>query len=131
MKLKFNKTYFTIATLLFIIEVCIALFLKTGFIRHSFGDYLVVILLYCVIKGFINFSVFKTSVLVLIIAFSVEFLQLTTILQYFNLENNTLAKIIFGTTFQITDLVAYTLGIITILYIEKQNNENNQNTIAK
>jgi len=131
MKFQFNKTYFFIACLIFITEVCIALFLKTGFIRHTFGDYLVVFLLYYSIRSILKIHFDTAAIIVLIIAYSVEFLQLTTILQVFNLEDNTLAKIVFGTTFNITDLLAYTLGIITILYIEKQYNENNKNIINK
>ena len=118
MLLKLNKTYLTITILLFIIEVLIAVFLKSGFIRHTFGDYLATILLYCFIKSFIKIDSFKLAIFVLAFAFSVEFLQLTNILEVLNLQNNHLAKLVFGTTFHVSDLVAYTLGIITVLIIE-------------
>ena len=51
-------------------------------------------------------------------AFLIEFLQLTNFLELLNLQNNHLAKLILGTTFRFTDLVAYTLGIISVLIIE-------------
>ncbi|MBD0830568.1 ribosomal maturation YjgA family protein [Aestuariibaculum sediminum] len=119
MKVSFNKTYFVLATTLLVVEIAIALFLKTGFIRHTFGDYLVVILIYCSIKTIVNAKPIKTAITTLIFAFIVELLQLTPLLEFLNLQNNTLAKIIVGTTFNISDLGAYVLGIITVIIIEK------------
>lgn len=119
MKLQFNKYYLGIAQFLFLVELAIAFTLKTGFIRHTFGDYLVVILLYAIIRGCTNMSVWASSLVVLLIAFGIEFLQLTPFLTYFNLQNSYTAKLIFGSTFQFTDLLAYTLGVVTVLLVEK------------
>lgn len=116
----FNKTYFLLFTGLFLIEFAIAYFLKDGFIRHTFGDFLVVIMLYCLFRSFLNIKPKPTALLVLLIAFVIEFLQLTNFLEDFGLENNIYAKIILGSTFQITDLIAYSLGIITVLIIENK-----------
>lgn len=116
--MRFNNTYGIITLILFIIEALIALFLKTGFIRHTFGDFLCVILLYCFFKSFIEGHHFKIAISVLIIAFSIEFLQLTNYLELFNLQNNYLAKLTLGSTFEFSDLVAYTLGIITAIAFE-------------
>jgi hypothetical protein len=41
------------------------------------------------------------------------------LLSHLNLQNNTIAKLVLGSTFQTSDLIAYTLGIITVLIIEK------------
>lgn len=116
--MKLNKTYLALTLAFLTIEILIVVYLKTGFIRHTFGDYLCVILLYCFIKSFISGRHFKIAVIVLAIAFTVEFLQLTSYLQLFNLHNNSLAKLILGSTFQFLDLAAYTLGIITIIILE-------------
>ena len=116
--MKLNKTYILLTLLLFTIEALIAIYLKTGFIRHSFGDFLCVILLYCFFKSFIVGHHFKIAISVLVIAFTIEFLQLTNYLELFNLQNNHLVKLILGSTFSISDLVAYSLGIITTLSIE-------------
>lgn len=122
--MKFSKTYFILFIILFIIEVCIAYFLKTGFIRHTVGDFLVVIMLYCLLKSFLSIKPMQLGLIVLIIAFIVEFMQLTSFLEWFNLQDNNMAKIIFGSTFHVSDLIAYTLGIITTLIIEnKLNND--------
>jgi hypothetical protein len=116
----FKKKYFVLFIILLLIEVCIAYFLKTGFIRHTFGDFLVVILLYCFLKSFINFKPITMAIIVLFISFTIEFLQLIPFLEWLNLHDNAFAKIILGSTFNITDLVAYTLGIIAVLIIEKK-----------
>ncbi len=118
MKFQLNSTYLIIALIIFLVEVCIAYFLKTGFIRHTLGDYLVVMLVYCFIKGITNLSVITSALLTFCIAFSVEFLQLTPILEVANLKQYKIARIIFGTTFSVSDLVAYSAGVITILIIE-------------
>lgn len=118
MRFQFNRKYFGIALLLLLIEVGIAMWFKTGFIRHTFGDYLVVMLVYCVIRGMTNASVNTSAIITICIAYSVEFLQLTPILELTNLNNYTLARIVFGTTFSVSDLIAYALGIITVLLIE-------------
>jgi len=118
MKIHFNKTYFLCAVILFIVEVLIAIFLKDGFIRHTFGDYLVVILLYCFFKSFINVKPIYLAIIVLAIAFGIEFLQMANLLAFLNLQNSNLTKLILGSTFQIGDLIAYTFGIISVLIFE-------------
>lgn len=100
----------------FIVEVFIAQ--TSGFIRHTIGDYLVVILLYTLLRTFVKSSVKTMCVITLLIAYFVEFIQLTSFLEFLHLENNYTANIIFGNTFSITDLMAYTLGIITVFCVE-------------
>lgn|SRR5690606_19959873 len=118
MTFKFNKTYTLLFISILIIEMLIAAFLTSGFIRHTFGDYLVVILIFCFFKSFINVSSFYIAIYVLLFAYSIEFLQLVNLLQMLSLENNHLAKLILGSTFHISGLVAYTLGIMTVLIME-------------
>lgn len=120
-----NKPYILITILLLTIEVLIANFFTHGFIRHTLGDYLVVILLYCFFKSFIKSSPTRVAIAVLIFSYLVEFLQLINIIDLLNLNDNHLMKLILGNTFSISDLVAYSLGIITVLIIEYklQNHE--------
>lgn len=118
MKLQFSKYYLALAHSIFLIELAIAFIIKTGFIRYTFGDYLVVILLYAIFRGCTNLSVRASALVVLLIAYGIELLQLTPFLAYFNLQHSVTAKLILGSTFQFWDLVAYTLGIITVLIIE-------------
>ncbi len=124
MTLQLNKTYLIITILLFAIEVLIAAFLTHGFIRHTFGDFLVVILIYYFFKSFFKINSITLAISILIFAFIIEFLQLVNILEILNLQNNHLIKIILGSSFQVSDLVAYTLGIITVLLIEFKTKTN-------
>nr|WP_321230262.1 DUF2809 domain-containing protein [uncultured Psychroserpens sp.] len=122
MTIKFNKPFFASSLLLFSTEICIAAFLTKGFIRHTFGDYLVVILMYCAIRSFIKTKPIYIALIVLIISFGVEFLQLYNLLDLLNLRDNKLAVIVLGSTFETSDLIAYSLGIITIFLIDIKTN---------
>ena len=118
MTVKLNKTYIISFITLLILEVFIATCFKDGFIRHTFGDYIVVILLYCFFKSFTNLKPIYAGLIVLLIAFGIEFLQGTNFLELLHLDQNQLAKVILGSTFHISDLITYTLGIITVLSLE-------------
>ncbi len=120
MKIKYNTTFLLATILLLSIEILIAIFLKSGFIRHTFGDYLVVILLYCFFKSFIDINSLVLGISVLILAFIIELLQLINILEILGLQHNNLIKLILGSTFHFSDLIAYTLGIISILIVERK-----------
>ena len=123
MTIKLNKTYLTITILFLITEVLIAVYLKTGFIRHTLGDFISTILLYTFFKSFFKLNSIKLGISVITFAFIVEFSQWINILEIIGLENNHLVKVILGSTFQFSDLVAYTLGIIFVLAIEFKLNK--------
>ena len=118
MVIKLNRIYWAIALVLLTVETLIATYLKTGFIRYTFGDFLAVILIYCFVKSFLEVNSLKLGIFVLILAFLIEFLQLINILELLHLQNHKLITIIVGNTFEMADLVAYTLGIITVLIID-------------
>lgn len=118
MKLTFNIYYFIAFALLFAVEVCIAIFLKDGFIRYTFGDFLVVILLYCFFKSFIKINNSYVAIVTLIMAYSIELLQLTNITQTVTLKHQKWVSLVLGSHFSKEDLIAYTLGIISIYYID-------------
>lgn len=104
--------------MLFIIEALITIFLKTGFIRHTVGDFLVVILIYCFFKSFINVNAVKLAIIVFLFALCIELLQLLNILSLLGMEHSFTAKLLLGSTFQLTDIAAYLLGISTFLLID-------------
>jgi len=103
---------------LLIIETSIAIFISEGFIRSTFGDFLVVILVYCFVKSFLNKKSLPVAIGVLLFTFLIEFLQLFDILNLLRIENNKIVKTILGSSFHISDLIAYTLGTISILMVE-------------
>jgi hypothetical protein len=117
--LRCNKSYLTFALLLFIAEVMIALFVHDTFIRPWGGDFLVVILLYCSLRGFIHTSVLMAAGIVLLFSFLIETLQFFQIVKILGLESNVVASVVLGTHFSWSDMIAYTLGIAFVLVIEK------------
>ncbi len=115
----FNLKYFAGFIALLIVEVGIAKY-TTGFIRNTLGDFLVVILLYFFIKSFIKNSVKKIAILVIFIAYVIEFLQLSDLQNFYPEKFEKTLKIILGTSFSFGDLVAYTLCFFTIIFFEKK-----------
>ncbi len=124
---RFSARYFLLTTLLFIIEVLIAIYVNDKFIRPYVGDYLVVILIYCFVMSFVSTPVVKTAVAVLLFSFLVEALQYFNIVEHLGLQHNKMARIVIGSSFAWEDIIAYVLGIVTVIVIEK-NRSQVQNT---
>ncbi len=115
----FNKKYFSIAILLFIVEILIALYVHDEIIRPYIGDVLVVILIYCFIKSFLRLPVLPVAVFVLLFSFSVEFLQYLQIVEKLGLQNSKIARTVIGTSFAWIDILCYIVGIAIVLIAEK------------
>lgn len=113
------KRYVTIAILLLVTEIAIAKFYFTEFIRHVVGDILVIPLLYCLLKLVTQISKMKGVILVVLFAFGVECLQWISITEKLGITQPTLRTII-GTTFDYRDLIAYTVGGLLIVLIDKK-----------
>ena len=129
--IKFRYRYFIFAVIIFLVEVFIALFVHDEIIRPHIGDLLVVILIYCFLRSFINISVWKMAVFVLIFAYIVEMLQDFKIIEILGLGQYQLAGIIIGTSFSWIDILAYTLGIGIVLIIENFATKRKQLTTAR
>lgn len=119
--LKFNQKYFISAVGFFVIEILIALFVNDRIVRPYIGDFLVVILIYCLVKAFFNFSVIQMAIGVLLFSYLVEILQYFKVVELLGLQRSKFARIIIGTSFEWVDLVAYTAGIGLVLFIETRN----------
>jgi hypothetical protein len=117
--LKFQYRYFILAVLLFFIEVFIALFVHDEIIRPHVGDFLVVILIYCFVRAFLNLSVGKIALFVLLFSYTVETLQYFKIIEILGLQRFTVARVVIGTGFSWIDIIAYTFGVGFILLVEK------------
>jgi Protein of unknown function (DUF2809) len=114
-----NKKNLIIAFILFWILVYIAMYVNDRYIRPFGGDLLVVIFLYYLLKGTTNLSVKTAAFSVLIFSFFIEIMQYFQLVNLLGLQHNKLACIVIGTTFVWSDLVAYTLGILIVLILEK------------
>jgi hypothetical protein len=111
----FNIRYFILFSFIFCVETFIALYITQPFVRHFLGDVLVVILIYAFIKSFINITVIKASIYVVIFSYLIELFQYYNGIEILGLQDNTLARIVLGTTFTYTDLLAYTIGGVLII----------------
>ena len=114
----FNKKYFILTLVLFLIEVLIALYAHDRIIRPYIGDVLVVILIYCFFKSFLKAAVLPLAIAVLIFAFFIEFLQYLKIVDLLGLGQYKIARIVIGTSFAWTDILAYCVGIGIVLLAE-------------
>jgi hypothetical protein len=118
MQLRFHKTYFFLFVLIFISEVLIALYVHDNFIRPYFGDVLVVILIYCFVKTFVNVRTLTAAVGVLLFAFVVETLQYFKFIELVGLQDVKLARVVIGTSFAWMDIWCYIAGFVIIIIAE-------------
>ncbi|HEY0427434.1 MAG TPA: DUF2809 domain-containing protein [Pyrinomonadaceae bacterium] len=117
----FNKKYLFLTAAIFVVEVCIALFIKDTIVRPFVGDALVVILIYCFFKIFLDVSYWKIAPGVLFFACCIEVLQYFDYVALLHLENNRAISVILGRTFELMDFAAYFAGFLFIILIEKLN----------
>lgn len=117
--LTFNKNYFGLTILFFVIEVLIALFVHDSFVRPYLGDVFVVVLIYCFFKTFLKLPVVTVAIMVLLFAFVIEFLQFFTIVEKLYLEKSKIAKTVIGTSFSWIDILTYIVGIAIVIVVEK------------
>lgn len=111
--------YFTPALLLLLLEMLIGRYAHDNIIRPYGGDFLVVILLYCLVKSFFNTPPVKTAVLILLFAYAVEVSQYFHLVALLRLQHSKTALILLGSSFSWMDLLCYTLGIALVILVEK------------
>ncbi len=115
---KFNKNYFLLSVIIFITELFIAFYVHDKIIRPYIGDMLVVILIYCSIKSFFDIKPVRLAIYTLIFAYTTELFQYLNLLDHLGLRGNTIATILLGGSFDWTDLINYTVGILIVLLIQ-------------
>lgn len=119
MKLRFSPMYFALTIVLFIVEVLIALYLHDKFVRPYVGDFLVVILLYCFVRSFLQAPVIPVALAVLVFSYFIETLQYLNFVKRIGLEHSRLANVVLGNYFTWDDILSYTLGVGLIILLEK------------
>ena len=115
---RFRLNYFLVFLLLFLVEVCIALFVRDRFVRPYLGDVLVVMLLYCFVRSFLKLKPRVAALGVLLFAFLIEMLQYFRLVEVLGLRDNKIATTVLGSSFDWEDLLAYSLGAVLVLLIE-------------
>lgn len=114
----YRRNYLIIALVIFVMEILIALYVHDDFVRPWGGDVLVVVLLYCLVRGVTRLNVPAAALSVLVFSWFVEVMQYLQIIRILRLEDSTVARTIIGTTFSWSDIVAYTLGIVFVVIAE-------------
>lgn len=114
-----HKTYLLLALGLFLTEVVIATFVHDSFLRPFGGDFLVVILIYTFMRGVTRFSVSQVIVGTLLFSFFIEALQFLNFVAIIGLEKVKIVRVVLGTSFSWLDILAYTLGALFVLLVER------------
>ena len=102
--------------------IIVKVFRYSGFIRGFLGDVFFMGLMFYSLKAIYDFNKEKLLLNLLFLAYIVEISQYFKILEYLNLSNNAFLKLLFGATFDVMDLIAYTIGTFFVwstLYFQK------------
>ena len=117
---RFYFWYFLLTIILLGIEIVIGAYMHDGLIRPYGGDFLVVILLYCLVRSGANFPVLPTAAAVLVLAWLVEIGQYFGLADRLGFKGHSLGRILLGSYFSWADMLAYTLGILLVLLVERR-----------
>ena len=114
MRLSFSLRFFGLFLSILFVEIYIGLFVRDNIIRPHVGDALVVVLIYAFICTFVQANRRVILFSTITFAYLVEIGQLFHLVHRLGLENYTLAKIMIGSTFDVHDLIAYSVGGLII-----------------
>ena len=99
------------------IEIYIAVFIKGGFIRHYIDDVLATAMLYAFGRAIFKVAPINLAICVFVISLFIEALQYFKILEILGVKSSIL-RIIFGGTFDWTDIICYLAGCILAYMFE-------------
>jgi len=100
------------------IETAIARFEHDDFVRPYLGDSLAVVLVYLALRAMTPLRVVPAVTIAFAIACAIETGQYFHFVDVLGLGSNRAARIILGTTFGLSDFVAYAAGAGLVLVIE-------------
>ena len=116
----FRPVYFLLALLLLLTEVGIALWVHDKIVRPYGGDFLVVVLLYCLVRSFVATPAGAAVLGVLLVAYLIKLGQRFDLVSHLGLAHSRLARIVLGTSFSWSDMVAYTLAAALVWVVERR-----------
>jgi hypothetical protein len=119
--LRFNKDYFLLSVALLLTEILIARYVHDSMIRPYGGDFLVVVLLYCLVMTFLNVSVVNAAAAVLLFSCVVEWTQYIKLADRLQLAPGSLSRVLLGDYFSWTDIGCYAMGICAVLIVEQSS----------
>ena len=102
---------YAVATLLlFLLELCIALFVHDDFIRPYLGDAIVMVLLYMFVRIFFPRRLRLLPLYVFLFACCVEVSQALHLVDLLGLNGNAFFRTLLGTSFAWADFLCYAAG---------------------
>jgi len=118
-----RQFYIFCTSVLFLIELLIALFVHDQIVRPYIGDVLVTMLVYCFIRMFLPVGIKLLPLYVFIFACTVEFLQYLNFIEVIGLSDNRIAQTVIGASFSWIDIICYGIGCLICWKIQqiKQN----------
>ena len=109
--LRTMRIAYAVATLLlFLLELCIALYVHDAFVRPYLGDAIVVVLIYTFIRIFFPCRWRLLPLFVFLFACCVEVSQALHLVDLLGLGNNTFFRTLLGASFSWADLLCYAAG---------------------
>jgi hypothetical protein len=117
---QFNKAYGLLAAGLLLVEILIARFAHDRFVRPYAGDFLITIFLYCLVQSVARRPVKLVLASVLLLSYLIEVSQYFHLAARLGLAHSRAARLVLGSAFSWTDMLAYTLGALLVLGIEQR-----------
>ena len=115
----FRPSYLVVAIALFFVEVAIARgYIPGVFVRNSVGDVLVIVLLYCLLRGVLNANPTVALGISLAAGLTAEVLQYLHLADLLGLKPGSLPYIVLGNTFNWSDLLMYSIGGVLAAWLD-------------
>lgn len=104
--------------MIFITEICIALFVSDNFIRPYVGDMLVTVLICCFARVLFPVKFKAMPVYVFLFSALVEIGQYFDFVKLLGYDDNLFISTLLGRTFSFADLVCYAIGCLVFAIID-------------
>ena len=111
-KMRRRFVYAAAFSVILILEVIIALFVRDRFIRPYGGDVLVTVLICCFLRIFVPGGVKLLPFYVFLFAVCVEIGQYFDFVSLLGLGSNAFFRILLGSTFSAADMICYGAGCV-------------------
>ena len=115
----FRPTYALATIAVLGIEIAIARFVHDDFVRPYLGDSLAVVAVYLALRAVTPMGVVASVAIAFAFACAIEVGQFFHLVDLLGLGTNRAARILLGSTFVLTDFVAYAGGAVCVLAVER------------
>jgi hypothetical protein len=106
------------ALCLFLCVAIVVFFGHNPFIRGSLGDVLIVMLIYFLLRAVCGLRPSWTAAIVFMVAILVEIGQHANLIETLGIPENSVTRIVFGSVFAVSDILAYAIGAITAFLLD-------------